>query len=115
MVRKLKKPTQNSNDIISRAKQMQEDMIKVQDSLKDEIFNYQVAGGMITVTMNAQKKVLGLKISQELINEAHLENDSSEIQELLVSAINGALEKAESISEEKMNTITGGIGIPGLF
>lgn len=116
MVRKLKKPNAgNSNDIISRAKKMQEEMLKVQEQLKDEKIEYQVAGGAVKVILNGQKEILDIKINYEILEDAVNDKNSETIEELLVTAINEALKKAEELSEEKMGEVTGGVGIPGLF
>ena len=70
-------------------------------------------GGKITVTANANKAVQSVTIDEEFYKEA----DKEEIEELLVVAINKAMEQAENVSQSEMAAMTkdmfGGMG--GLF
>lgn len=117
MVRKLKKSNGSNSqlDIINKAKQMQEEMLLVQDKLKDEIIEHSVAGGSVKVKVNGQKQLLDINIDLEILKDAVNDGDSKNLTDLLVPAIQEAMKKAEDLAESKMEKITGGISIPGLF
>ncbi len=121
MVRKLKtnksanKGSGNQNDIIKKAKEMQEAMLVVQEGLKDKFVETSVAGGQITVKANGQKKLVELKIGKDVLEEAVNEKDTQELEQLILSAINEAFTKAEELAETEMSAVTGGVSIPGLF
>jgi DNA-binding protein YbaB len=70
-------------------------------------------GGKITITANANKAVQSVSIDEAFYREA----DKEEIEELLVVAINKALEQADNVSQSEMAAMTkdmfGGMG--GLF
>ena len=71
MVRKIKgagnKSGGNQQDIIKQAQVMQQEMLKIQEGLKDKFVESSVAGGGITVKANGQKKLLTNKIKYDII------------------------------------------------
>lgn len=119
MVRKLKgqKPTVGGNnsqaDILKQAQAMQQQMLAVQESLKDKEVESSVGGGAVTVKANGQKEILSISISDETIKDAV--NDKEMLEDLILSAINEAMRQADELAEKDMSSITGGINIPGLF
>ena len=77
------------------------------------IIESEAGGGMIKVKVNGKQEVLELSIDQST-----LEEDKEVIEDLIVSALNKALSKAQADSQEKMNSVTGGmmsgLKIPGI-
>ncbi|MGZ3754827.1 MAG: YbaB/EbfC family nucleoid-associated protein [Mucilaginibacter sp.] len=69
-----------------------------------------VEGGKITVTANANKVVQSVSIDQEFLKNA----DHEELEDLLVTAINKAMQQADNISQSEMAAMTksmlGGLG-----
>ncbi len=57
-----------------------------------------VEGGKITVTANANKVVQSIVIDEAFLNEA----DKDELEELLVTAVNKAMEQADNVSQSEM-------------
>ena len=94
---------------------MQQEMLKIQEGLKDKFVESSVAGGGITVKANGQKKIVDLSISLDVLKDAIEENDSTIVSDLIVNAINEILDKAEEMAEKEMEVVTGGVSIPGLF
>lgn len=117
MVRKIKSSNSSTSqvDIIKRAKQMQEAMLQIQDGLKDKIIEHSVAGGQIVVRANGQKEIVEIKINNDIISEAAQNKDASELENLILTAIKEVTTKADALAESEMETVTGGIKIPGLF
>ncbi len=122
MVRKLKKPNTGTNrpagnqqDIIRQAQVMQQEMLKIQEELKDKFVETSVAGGAITMKANGQKEIVDVNISLDILKDAVNEEDSSMISDLFLSAINEVMAKAEEMAEKEMEVVTGGVNIPGLF
>ncbi len=115
MVRKLKtgKTQGNQTDILQQAKIMQMEMLAVQEELKTKELEASVGGGAVVVKVNGQKKILTVKLSDEIVKEATA--DKEMLEDLIVSAITEALRMAEELSEKEMEKITGGVSIPGLF
>ena len=118
MVRKLKNnsgKSGNQQDIIKQAQVMQQEMLKIQEGLKDKFVETSVAGGGITVKANGQKKIVDLTISLDVLKDSIEEDDATIVSDLIINAVNEVLEKAEEMAEKEMEVITGGVSIPGLF
>ena len=120
MVRKLKKPNtggsaNSQQDIIRQAQVMQQEMLKIQEGLKDKFVVTSVAGGAITVKANGQKEIVDLTISLDVLKDAVSEEDASIITDLILSAVNEVMTKAEEMAEKEMEVVTGGVNIQGLF
>ena len=103
----------NMSKLLKQAQDVQKQIEKVQNQLSDMIIESEAGGGMIKVKVNGKQEVLELSIDQST-----LEEDKEVIEDLIVSALNKALSKAQSDSQDKMNRVTGGmmsgLKIPGL-
>jgi len=103
----------NMAKMLKQAQQMQEKMAKAQEELSDLVVEGQSGGGMVTVTANGKKEIVSIKIEKEI-----LEEDIEMVEDLILVAVNQALQNAASAAEEKMNSATGGIlgnlKIPGM-
>ena len=58
------------------------------------------------VTVNGKKEILGVKLSQEVVDP----DDIEMLQDLIMAAANEALRKAEEANAEMMGRMTGGLG-----
>ena len=103
----------NMSKLLKQAQDVQKQIEKVQNQLSDMIIESEAGGGMVKVKVNGKQEILELNIDQNT-----LEEDKEVIEDLIVSALNKALSKAQSDSQEKMNSVTGGmmsgLKIPGL-
>ncbi len=118
MVRKLKGAKTsggNQQDIIKQAQMMQQEMLKIQEGLKDKFVETSVAGGGVTIKANGQKELVDLSISLDVLKDAVEEGDSTIVSDLIINAVNEILVKAEEMAEKEMEVVTGGVSIPGLF
>lgn len=117
MVRKLKgtKPATSGNqaDIVRQAQAMQQQMLQIQEELKNKEVSSSVGGGAVSVKVNGQKELIEVKLSDEIIKEAA--TDKEMLEDLILSAIKDAMSQAEELAESEMSKVTGGINIPGLF
>jgi DNA-binding YbaB/EbfC family protein len=87
---------------------------KMQQKLQEEIALIRVeataGGGMVTVKMDGQKNVVGVKIDPEVAGDVEM------LQDLVMAACNEAVKKVEEESQRKMSGMLGGMGLPpGLF
>lgn len=98
--------------MLAQVQKLQEEMMAAQESLKDEIVEASVGGGMVTVRMTATKELQAVELKPEVVDP----DDVEMLQDLLLAAFNEALNKADEVTEEKMAPFTemmGGLG--GLF
>lgn len=117
MVRKLKGGKASAGgkqtDIIKQAQAMQQQMLVVQEELKNKEVTSSVGGGAVTIKVNGQKEIMELKISDEILKEA--QEDKEMLEDLIMSAVKDVMARAEELGEAEMSKITGGMNIPGLF
>ncbi|WP_027086364.1 YbaB/EbfC family nucleoid-associated protein [Cohnella panacarvi] len=101
----------NMNQMMKQVKKMQEQMLKAQEELGTKTIDGSAGGGVVTVTVNGHKKVLGIAIKPEAVDPEDVEM----LQDLILTAVNDALAKAEELANKDMGKYTGGMKIPGLF
>ena len=97
-------------------KQAQELQVKMENA-KNELSQIKVegssGGGMVIVEANGKKEILSIQIDKEVISE-----DKEMLEDLIISAVNQALDNANAVSEEKVSDLTGGMmggmKIPGM-
>tara|TARA_X000000950_G_scaffold266680_1_gene342422 strand:- start:30 stop:353 length:324 start_codon:yes stop_codon:yes gene_type:complete len=103
----------NMSKLLKQAQDVQKQIEKVQGQLSDMIIESESGGGMVKVKVNGKQEVLEL-----CIDESTLQEDKEVVEDLIVSAMNKALSKAQADSQEKMNSVTGGmmggLKIPGM-
>ncbi|WP_195576396.1 YbaB/EbfC family nucleoid-associated protein [Paenibacillus sp. 1001270B_150601_E10] len=101
----------NMNQMMKQVKKMQEQMLKAQEELADKIVTGTSGGGAVSVEVNGHKKVLSINLKPEVVDPEDIEM----LQDLVITAVNDALTKAEDLANDDMSKFTGGMRIPGLF
>ncbi len=99
----------NMNNLMKQAQKMQQEMQKTQTELENTIFEGQSGGGAISVTFNGKKQLKDIKIVKDVVDP----DDVEMLQDLIIAAINQAIENIEKETESKMGRLTGGMKIPG--
>jgi DNA-binding YbaB/EbfC family protein len=89
-------------------KQAQEMQAKLQQEVEEMTVEATAGGGMVTVTMRGNKEVLGVSIDPEAVDPDDLEM----LQDLIMAAVNEAGRKVDEALQEKMGSMTGGMGLP---
>lgn len=101
----------NLAGMMKQAQKMQEDMTALQTELEATEYEATVGGGAVTATVTGKKELKALSIKPEVVDPEDIEM----LEDLIISAVNESIRKAEADSEEKMNKITGGMnGLAGL-
>ena len=90
--------------------QLQEQMMQTQESLKDEEVTATSGGGMVTVVANGQQEILSIVIDPEVVDP----EDVDMLQDMVLAAVNEALESSRNLVNDRMGALTGGLDIPGL-
>ena len=96
-------------NIMKQAQAMQENMKKAQEELADIEVVGQSGGGMVEITMNCRHSVKRVAIDADLAGD-----DIEILEDLIAAAINDALKKVETTTQEKMGSLTAGLNIPGM-
>jgi len=99
------------SEIMRQAQDFQQRLSQVQNELAGKIVTASVGGGMVSVTVNGKNELLSIQIDKEVISP----EDQSMLQDLIVSAVNEGIKKAQDMAQTEMKKLTGGISIPGMF
>lgn len=101
------------SQIMQQAQQFQAKMAEMQEELGRQKITRTAGGGMVSVTVNGKNDLLELKIDKDVINP----DDPEMLQDLIVAAVNDAMNEAKSVMKDGLGKLTGGMGInlPGLF
>lgn len=91
--------------------QMQNRMAKIQQELDETIIEGSSGGGVVRAEVTGQREFRSIKIDPSAVDPEDVEM----LEDLIVTAVQDAMEKAQTLSEEKMSALTGGIKIPGLM
>ena len=100
---------QMGGGMLGQIQKLQQEMIKAQEALADETLEVSAGGGAITIVVTGQQRVRSIKLQPEVVDP----NDMDMLQDLLVAAVNEAIERSQAYAAEKLQGLTGGLGIPG--
>jgi DNA-binding YbaB/EbfC family protein len=96
---------------------MQEDMLKAQEALAEETVEVEAGGGAIKIVITGDQHIKSVTIKPEALDTSDPEW-ANDLQDLLVVAVNQAIEKSQALAAERMNAASGGLSEmlpPGLF
>ncbi|MEE1159744.1 MAG: YbaB/EbfC family nucleoid-associated protein [Atopobiaceae bacterium] len=97
--------------LMEQARIMQQQLADAQDNMGNVEVSASAGGGMVNVTATGDMKITSITIDPEAVDP----NDVSMLEDLVLAAVNAALEKANAIANEQVAGIAGGLNIPGLF
>lgn len=100
----------NMQKMLKQAQKMQEDMARLQESLKDRTVESSAGGGAVKVVATCAQEIQGIHLSKEAIDP----EDPELLEDLLKAAVNEALRMGRQVAAEEMEKITGGMKLPGL-
>lgn len=90
---------------------MQQQMMEAQEALGEKTVEVTAGGGAIKVVMTGHHKLESITIDPEVVDPEDVEM----LQDLILAAINEAVEASQNLAADEMGSITGGLNIPGLF
>ncbi|MGW8325188.1 MAG: YbaB/EbfC family nucleoid-associated protein, partial [Desulfobacterales bacterium] len=96
--------------MMKQAQQLQSKMFKLQEELAEKTVETSSGGGMVKVVANGKQQLVSIQIEQEVVDP----DDVEMLQDLILAAVNDALNKAQEMVSEEMSKLTGGMNIPGL-
>ena len=102
---------QNMNQMIKQAQKMQDQITELQEDIEARDFSAVVGGGAVEVVVTGKKTIKSLTLKPEVVDPEDIEM----LQDLIISAINEAVNNIETTTEAEMSKITGGVALPGLF
>jgi nucleoid-associated protein EbfC len=90
-------------------KELHERMERMQEDLKGQTVEASSGGGMVSAVVNGNQEVISITIKPEAVDPEDLEM----LQDLVVAALNNAIEKSKELNQGEMSKITGGLKLPG--
>ena len=99
----------NMNQMMRQVQQMQADMLKAQEELKNEVVEASAGGGMVTVKVSGGLELRELTIDPEAVDPKDVEL----LQDMVQAAVNEGFRSAQELAANKMGAVTGGLGGPG--
>lgn len=94
--------------MLKQLQQMQARMAKIQEELGAKTVTGTAGGGMVEVIVNGHQKVLSVTVKPEVVDPADVEM----LQDLLLAAVNDAMDRARELASKEMGSVTAGLGLP---
>lgn len=96
---------------MKQAQKMQEDLARLTEEIEAQEFTATAGGGAVEITATGKKEIKSLNIKPEVIDP----EDKEMLEDMIIAAVNEVIRKIEDTTNEQMESITGGLNIPGLF
>ena len=100
----------NIQQLMQQAQRMQQQMAQKQAELAEKTVTAQSGGGMVTATVNGAHELLELSIDPDVIDP----EDKEMLEDIVVAAVNHAMQQAEEMAQQELGKLAGGMNIPGL-
>jgi|TARA_B100001750_G_scaffold68565_1_gene54693 DNA-binding YbaB/EbfC family protein len=94
----------NMAKMLKQAQEVQKQIENVQNELEDLTIKGESGGGMVKATVNGKMELLDLSLQRGILNE-----EKDIIEDLIISAVNNAMTKAQEVSQDRMNSVAGGM------
>jgi len=109
MAKGFNRPPMSSNQgggMMQQIKKLQEQMAAAQAALADETVSATAGGGAVKVTMTGDQVCKAVVIDPGLLQDP----DAEMLQDLVLSAVNLALDESRKLAEDRLGPLTGGLG-----
>lgn len=91
--------------MMQQIQKLQEQLVQTQEQLAQEMVEYSAGGGAIKVVMSGDQRCQSVTIDPELLKEADVEM----LQDLVLTAVNGALDASRAMASERLGPLAGGL------
>ena len=96
------------NKILDKAKEIEENMKKSQEKIKNIVAEGVSGGDKVKVKLNGDGEIVKIEISDEVLKE-----EKNILEDLIIAAHNNAKSNLKSKTSDELSKVTGGFGIPG--
>lgn len=98
-------------NMMQQLRQLQEEMARTQETLGDEVVQVSVGGGVVQMVMTGHQRLQSVQIEPDILTP----DDVEMLQDLILAAVNEAIERSQKLASDRMGALTGGLNVPGLF
>jgi DNA-binding YbaB/EbfC family protein len=99
----------NPGNMMAQVQKMQQDMAAAQDALADETITVTAGGGAISIEITGHQRVEAITLDPEVVDPEDVEM----LQDMLVAAVNQAIEQSQAMAAQRMEGLTGGLDLGG--
>lgn len=96
----------NPMKMLKQVQQMQSKMAKLQAELEAATVEATAGGGAVTAVVSGSQRVVSVKVDPELAGDVEM------LEDLVVAAVNEAMEKSKELAAGRMGEVTAGLGLP---
>ncbi|MDY2778057.1 MAG: YbaB/EbfC family nucleoid-associated protein [Collinsella sp.] len=100
----------NMQQLMKQAQKMQEQLAAAQESMKDVKIEASAGGGMVKAVVSGDLELVSVQIDPDALDPEDVEL----LQDMIVAAVNEAIRGVSEVAGKQMNSITGGLNIPGM-
>ena len=97
-----------NKNMLRQLQEMQQKMERIQAELGEKQVEGTAGGGVVRVRANGHQKVLGVQISPDAVDPGDVEL----LQDLILAAVNEALDRSREVAASELGQLTGGLGLP---
>ena len=95
-------------NMIKQAQKMQQEMLRLQQELETQEFQGSAGGGAVTAAVNGKHELKSVSIDPAAVDP----DDVELLQDMIVAAVNQAMQAAETQASSSMQKLTGGLNLP---
>ena len=96
--------------MLRQLQRMQAQISKAQQEIEESTVEASAGGGAVSVVVSGQPRVQSVKIEREAVDP----DDVEMLEDMIVAALNEALDKVRAMQAERFGSVAGGLDIPGL-
>lgn len=96
--------------LMRQVKELQTKLAKAQEELATTMVEASAGGGAVTIVISGQQKFQSVRISPEAVDPGEI----GLLEDLVLAAINEAMEKSQQLAQDRLGGLAGGLNIPGL-
>lgn len=100
----------SQQQMMQQVQKLQQEMMKAQEELGEETVEVTVGGGVVKVVMTGHQKLQTVEVDPDVLDP----DDVEMLQDLIMAAVNEAVDKSQEMAADRMSAFTGGLNIPGL-
>lgn len=100
-------PGMNMNNIMKQYQRMQRKLEETQEELAKKEYTGQAGGGAVKATVTGAKVLTKLELDKDAVDPEDVET----LEDMIIAAVNQALESADEDSQSQMGKLTGGLGL----
>ena len=98
----------NMNNLMKQAQMLQKQMQSMQEEIEASEFEGSAGGGAVVAKVNGKKELIALNIKPEVVDP----DDVEMLQDLVLSAVNQAINEVDELQKSQMSKLTGGMNLP---